>query len=49
MVCTNAVKSGKVQMLTLTIPKVSAVAPANSPFKLYVPGLDGAEIQIEVQ
>jgi hypothetical protein len=49
VVCTNAIRSGKVQMLTITIPKVSAVAPANSPFKLYVPGLDGAEIQIEVQ
>lgn len=47
-VCTNAIKGGKVQLLTLTIPKPSTVAPEGKEFKLYVPGVPGAEIPLEV-
>lgn len=48
VVCTNAIPSGKAQMLTLTIPKSSDVDTKGTSFKLYIPGLDGAEIQLEV-
>ena len=47
-VCTNAIKGGKVQLLTLTVPKPSAVAPAGKEFKVYVPGIPGAEVPLEV-
>ena len=48
IVCTNAIDGGKVQLITLNIPKPSAVAPAGKEFKFYVPGIPGAEIPIEV-
>jgi len=47
-VCTNAIEGGKVQLLTLTVPKPSDVAPPGKEFKLYVPGVPGAEIPLEV-
>ena len=43
-----AIKGGKVQLLTLTVPKPSAVAPAGKEFKGYVPGIPGAEVPLEV-
>lgn len=48
VVCTNAIDDGKVQLLTLIIPKPSAAAPEGREFKLEVPGIEGAEIEIEV-
>jgi hypothetical protein len=48
VVCTNAIDGGKVQLITLNIPKPSAAAPAGKEFKFYVPGIPGAEIPIEV-
>ena len=36
-VCTNAIADGKVQILTLTIPKPSSAAPEGREFKLEVP------------
>jgi uncharacterized protein YwbE len=47
-VCTNAIKGGKVQFITLTIPKPSAIAPKGKEFKFYVPGIPGAELPIDV-
>lgn len=47
-VCTNAIKGGKVQLITLTVPKPSLVAPEGKEFKLYVPGVPGAEVPLEV-
>jgi len=48
VVCTNAIDGGKVQLITLNIPKPSAIAPAGKEFKFYVPGIPGAEIPLEV-
>lgn len=47
-VCTNAIEGGKVQLLTLTVPKPSTVAPEGKEFRLYVPGVEGAEVPLEV-
>ena len=46
--CTNAIDGGKVQLITINIPKPSAAAPPGQEFKFYVPGIPGAEIPIEV-
>jgi hypothetical protein len=46
--CTQAIASGKAQMLTLSFPKPSLAAPADKPFLFEVPGVTGAQIQIEV-
>ena len=48
IVCTNAIDGGKVQLITINIPKPSAAAPPGKEFKFYVPGIPGAEIPIEV-
>jgi hypothetical protein len=47
-VCTNAVEDGKVSFMTITIPVPSSAAPEGKEFKLMVPGVEGAEIEIEV-
>lgn len=50
VICTNAIEDGKVQLLTLKIPKPSAAAEGleGKEFKFYVPGIEGAELPIEV-
>ena len=48
VVCTNAIDGGKVQLITINIPKPSAIAPAGKEFKFYIPGIPGAEIPLEV-
>jgi len=48
VICTNAIEEGKVQLLTFAIPKPSAAAPEGKEFKFYVPGIEGAELPIEV-
>lgn len=47
-VCTNAIEDGKVQMLTLVVPKPSTAAPEGKEFKIFVPGVETAEVPLEV-
>jgi hypothetical protein len=35
-------------LITINIPKPSAIAPAGKEFKFYIPGIPGAEIPLEV-
>jgi hypothetical protein len=47
-VCTNAIDDGKVSFMTFTIPVPSKAARDGKEFKLMVPGIEGAEIKIQV-
>lgn len=47
-VCTNAIEDGKVQLLTLVVPKPSVAAPEGKEFKIFVPGVETAELPLEV-
>ncbi len=47
-VCTNAIEGGKVQALIFSVPKPSTAAPEGKGFKIFVPGVETAEVPLEV-